>query len=118
MTIKQNCADGQVPEWDYYGIHYRSATDAEFKDEMVRRGYEVVGDVRRIVDGVGCNEARRAVFAAWKDCKCAHVEYAGNYDATLGRNCAVWGFNGSYGGTPQRLAAEGEPIPGFYGRDV
>ena len=117
-VIKQNCADGQVPDATYQAVHYKSATDEEFKAEMERRGYRAIRNIKRIDKSCNCNEARRAVFTAWKDCRCSHVEYANVYDATLGESCAIWQFDGEYGGEPQQLPSEGKPIPGFYGRDV
>ena len=116
--MKQNCADGQVPEWDYYGVHDNvSLEDAQKHFESC--GYRVI-KIARIGSACNCNEARNDVMRSWEDCKCSHWHYDGNYDWRLGNACQIYAFNGEYRGEHQDAPGPSEqpgPWPG-YGRAV
>lgn len=107
----QHCADGQVPHDDYFGVHYKSASNADAKAEFERRGYQI-SSIRRVVNSIGCNDARRYVANAWHDCKVGKWEFQGSYDATLGQSCAVFAFQGEYAG-PETASPAGAGVCGF-----
>ena len=115
-----HCADGQVPEADAYFVHYK-VTVEEAAAELRHRGYIGVKNVQIVDASCNCNGGRSAVYDAWLQCKCARVEYVGNYDATVGEACRIFSFDyAGFGGEPMESPGghEGEALKEFYGRDV
>ena len=70
----------------------RQEIDADVKKVLEDRGYIGVTNIKRLHPNVNCNAARATVLkTAQGGGRC--WEYEGDYDATVGANCAIWEFS-------------------------
>ena len=94
------CADGEVPKYDFAAVHYRASLPDAMR-EFKARGFDGIRNMTRLVDDVDCNTARSDARDAYVQCKVGGYNWEGAWDFSAGR-CSVYAFDGLWSGSIEK----------------